>query len=169
MVTIYRGAVVVDDDDLKKCAGYRRRASTIFNPDDRRTQAVLRKTAPIIKKLHAALEARDVMQRRHIGTCVVLFSRSGCKQQTWHTDYNTDTVSHLETKPMGAILALQTPTTFEEYPDTQHSLEKGDVLVFDGDVVHAGSAYDRANMRIHVYVDSVDCKRKHNATYPYPP
>ena len=32
-------------------------------------------------------------------------------------------------------------------------LEAGDILLFDGDVVHAGAAYAEKNTRLHVYLD----------------
>ena len=33
-------------------------------------------------------------------------------------------------------------------------MRTGDVLVFDGDLVHAGSAYDEQNDRLHCYVNT---------------
>lgn len=33
-------------------------------------------------------------------------------------------------------------------------LNKGDMLIFRGDLIHAGSAYDVENIRLHVYLDS---------------
>ena len=46
-------------------------------------------------------------------------------------------------------------------------LEPGDVLVFDGDVVHAGAAYRAPNTRVHVYLDVPSVKREHDRTYSY--
>ena len=40
-------------------------------------------------------------------------------------------------------------------------LEPGDVLVFDGDVVHAGAAYRAPNTRVHVYLDVPSVKREY--------
>jgi len=41
-------------------------------------------------------------------------------------------------------------------------LNKGDMLVFRGDLIHAGSAYDEENIRIHVYLDSPIVSHMHN-------
>ena len=46
-------------------------------------------------------------------------------------------------------------------------LEPGDVLVFDGDVVHAGAAYRAPNTCVHVYLDMPSVKREHDRTYSY--
>ena len=43
-------------------------------------------------------------------------------------------------------------------------LDQGDCLVFDGDCVHAGSAYDYDNVWLHVYLDVIDIKRGKNYT-----
>lgn len=44
-------------------------------------------------------------------------------------------------------------------------LEKGDVLLFRGDFVHAGAGYDTDNYRLHCYMDSPHVKRKSNVTW----
>ena len=47
----------------------------------------------------------------------------------------------------------------------QESLRAGDLLVFDGDCVHAGSAYTTTNTRVHCYLDSCTHARKVNQTW----
>ena len=44
-------------------------------------------------------------------------------------------------------------------------MKKGDILIFDGDEIHAGSAYTRDNTRIHLYLDTTEVKRMRNKTY----
>ena len=45
-------------------------------------------------------------------------------------------------------------------------LHAGEVLLFDADVIHAGAAYtERANTRLHVYLDVEGYVRKHNYTW----
>ena len=50
-------------------------------------------------------------------------------------------------------------------PRSQVMLNKGDVLIFRADCVHAGSAYITANSRLHAYFDSVDIERVHDHTW----
>jgi len=80
-----------------------------------------------------------------------------------------------ETVPVNVLVALQDSTTLEVWPEshrlissmvkseklgkddcfsqTRLSLSRGDVLLFRGDLVHAGSAYDDNNVRLHCYMD----------------
>jgi ectoine hydroxylase-related dioxygenase (phytanoyl-CoA dioxygenase family) len=44
-------------------------------------------------------------------------------------------------------------------------INKGDVLVFRADLVHAGSDYDEENIRLHLYLDSPYVKREPNKTW----
>ena len=43
----------------------------------------------------------------------------------------------------------------------------GDVLVFDGDVVHAGAQYSVGSTRVHVYLDVPELTRDPNFTWPF--
>ena len=61
-------------------------------------------------------------------------------------------------KPASVILALEDGARLwvrDEDGRTEREivLRAGDVLVFDGDVAHAGAAYLSANTRVHVYLD----------------
>ena len=42
---------------------------------------------------------------------------------------------------------------FEDGIETRLSLLPGDIIVFEGDVIHAGAAYSQANLRVHAYLD----------------
>ena len=44
-------------------------------------------------------------------------------------------------------------------------LEMGDIVLFDGDVVHAGAAYAEANTRLHVYLDVHGVEHESNGTF----
>lgn len=44
-------------------------------------------------------------------------------------------------------------------------LNKGDILYFRGDLVHAGAAYAEDNYRIHCYLDSDKVPRPANRTW----
>ena len=67
-------------------------------------------------------------------------------------------------KPMGVIFALEDYTYFNT-KSRRIVLKKGQVLIFDGDMVHAGSAYEKENTRIHLYLDSEEVPRRRNKTY----
>lgn len=170
MVTVLRQAMHLSDSDLTRLRDYaQKHAGPIFNPDKRRLQAALRRDSSLVRRLLDVLEKAGQMEGRSLGSVVVLMSQENCKQQTWHTDYDVETVSNVRVKPLGVLLALQDNTFFEEYPDKKHTLHAGDVLMFEGDVVHAGAAYERENVRVHAYVDSNEIKRLPNKTYPFLP
>ena len=40
-----------------------------------------------------------------------------------------------------------------------HNLHVGDIILFDGDIPHAGSAYHVANIGLHVYLDVPELPR----------
>ena len=45
------------------------------------------------------------------------------------------------------------------------TLQPGDILIFRPDLVHAGSAYEIENVRLHVYLDSAEIPRTPNRTF----
>lgn len=53
------------------------------------------------------------------------------------------------------------------FPLRRHQvhLSAGDVVVFRGDLVHAGSAYARSNVRMHCYMDAPGVARPENKTW----
>ncbi len=166
-VRILRGAVQLKQCDLDMLWNQKNRLRNIFNPDDLRFQCRLRTTHRIVRELEKTLDRSGLLRNRKLTSPVFLFSLPGCAQQQWHTDFNPKDICHLpeDEKPAGAILALQKQTKFVQYPDKVHSLEPGDLLVFSGDVVHAGAAYSKPNGRIHCYLDSVRVERQKNRTY----
>jgi len=87
-----------------------------------------------------------------------------CQRQQWHFDYDPDAVRAAKTKPLGVLVALEDGTRFETRAKT-HTLSRGDVLVFRGDLMHAGAAYDRENTRMHLYLDVPAVKRQRNSTW----
>jgi hypothetical protein len=109
-------------------------------------------------------------------SATLLLSESGCQKQAAHCDYvPTTLVSPL---PLLVFIALEDDTYIDVWPKShtlekklrpierqQLSLGKGDLLVFRADLVHAGSAYTKRNMRIHLYLDSPAVKRVRNRTY----
>jgi len=103
----------------------------------------------------------------------ILFSKEGCKEQQLHTDYEvTDELVELckiSKAPLSVILSIMDGTKIKIKPfnsDVQIiNLGVGDVFVFRADLVHAGCAYDKENVRFHLYLDSNDVKRVKNRTF----
>ena len=72
-------------------------------------------------------------------------------------------LSHLkpQNKPFSALIAIQSGTLLWIFPSGCENpedrflvrLDVGDVLLFQGDVVHAGAGYACEHYRIHAYVD----------------
>ena len=155
----------------------------IFNSttnDRRRSQIPLCHKQPIVecvKRIALKHFPKLVLADAH-----VLISEPGCRQQVPHCDYDPSTIQNVpvEKIPRGVILALQDNTSIEVW-DTARvhervynvrtsdqktiEIQKGDVVFFDGDLVHAGSAYETKNTRLHVYLDSNLVLRPKNRTF----
>jgi ectoine hydroxylase-related dioxygenase (phytanoyl-CoA dioxygenase family) len=164
-------------------------AEAIFNDnpahrrnDAKRRQVDLSARHPVIQPIRAALQKANPAHTIH--NFVLLVSRPGCRRQAAHTDY-VPTPELLRASnsemPLLFLLALEDNTTLEVWPQshlimhghrggpaiqrqTVH-LSAGDAILFRGDLVHAGSAYERQNMRIHAYLDSPAVPRDPNQTY----
>lgn len=97
---------------------------------------------------------------------VLLESRPGCQRQAAHCDY-VPTPELLaasdETIPLLFFLALEDDTQAVQRKTLQ--LAAGDAVVFRADLIHAGSAYDKNNIRIHAYLDHPSVKRDPNRTW----
>jgi ectoine hydroxylase-related dioxygenase (phytanoyl-CoA dioxygenase family) len=164
-------------------------ADAIFNdnPANRRNDAKRRQVD--LSARHAAIQPiRTALQKAHpahtIRDVVLLVSRPGCRRQAAHTDYvpTSELLSATDAEmPLLFLLALEDDTTLEVWPQshlviqgrrggpavrsqTVH-LSAGDAILFRGDLIHAGSAYDNQNMRIHAYLDSTAVPRDPNRTY----
>ena len=73
-------------------------------------------------------------------------------------------------KPASVILALQDGARLwvrdrEQKRTREVVLRAGDVLVFEGDVAHAGASYCARNMRVHVYLDVAGVVRDRDFTW----
>ena len=89
-------------------------------------------------------------------------------KQPAHFDFDPSKVVHLPDshKPLLTVVALEDNTFLDVWVgykqlldgslttplrSTRVCLHSGDVLVFVGDLIHAGSAYDEENIRLHCY------------------
>jgi hypothetical protein len=115
---------------------------------------------------------------------VLLASDPGCARQAAHQDYVPDDTL-LSTPdcslPLLFLLALEGDTALDVWPGSHRfrgadtteridrttlRLEPGDAVLFRGDLIHAGSAYETApNCRIHVYLDHPAVPRAPNRTW----
>ena len=127
------------------------------NPPSR-VQATLPVTNKHIQALKKALASHGEMEGRHLSEAHVMFSKKGSKEQDFHYDYNPDKLKNVPTMPRLVLLALQDATQILLYDDAQDKivtveLRYGDCLVFDANMIHAGAAFARDNVRIHCYLD----------------
>ena len=119
---------------------------------------------------------------------VTIYSNSGCGDQAAHCDYVPDSIlattpdSHF---PLGALVAVMPETRIHVWPGSHRlaylstnvlselppitretvSLDPGDILVFRGDLIHAGANYSEENSRVHCFLDSPQVPRTANRTW----
>lgn len=159
---VARRALDVTDADVARARSALARAPwRVFNPDDRRTQAALRRADPLVARLRAWLEAEGLLRGRTLASPVVLHSAAGCAQQPWHVDFEPSAEEEEGGEgvervvvPLSVLVALEPRGTRLETPEETIALARGDVLVWRADVVHAGAAYDDDNVRVHAYLDA---------------
>lgn len=136
--------------------------------DGKRKQVDLTYEDKIACELHAVLQATGELDGRNPVEWRALHSQSRCKKQRLHYDYQPDQCRSEGKpasfrKPCSVIAALQDGARLLVWDAARRATETvvlnaGDVLVFDGDVGHAGADYHVGNTRVHVYLDvpSVD-------------
>lgn len=164
---VFRRAVAVTPRDVARlrAKAHGKGGLIVFNPDEKRRQVPLRMRDAIVARVQTVLQSKGMLKTRQLRAPVALLSLPGCLQQAWHTDYDTNTMMQRACdRPMGVLLALQDGTKFE-MPARTVNLGAGDLLVFDGGVVHAGAAYIHENVRMHMYLDCRGERRLRNRTY----
>lgn len=161
---VFRGAVKVAAEDLLRLRAAAINGNTIFNPDALRVQRSLDQTDAFYQTVVSFLESERLVEGRMVGPAVTLHSFAGCQRQHLHTDFDVADVTRARTKPLGVLVALQDQTALY-IGGTDVALSAGDMLVFDGDVVHAGAAFESCNTRVHFYLDSYEVPRDFNRTY----
>ena len=101
---------------------------------------------------------KDVMQDHpHEITSGITAIRSwpGCPEQYKHCDRATE--GSLRTKPLSevplvALLALEDDTRLV-IGGREVRIATNEILIFRGDLCHAGAAYERCHTRLHAYLD----------------
>lgn len=163
----------VNSEFLTSVQSQQSRAAVIFNQlsgqgdtvrgDGKRKQFQLDKSGGVIKKAIATLSDRlFALSGQKPQSWVGLQSRPGCQEQPPHADFPPMGLSD-EQMPLAVLVALMPGTTVQVWPGslryngydldkiqkTSLSLNPGDVFLFRGDLVHAGSAYADENFRLH--------------------
>jgi hypothetical protein len=179
---IYRGAVLREmcertEPELTARVLEQGTAIVAGQSDGRRAQVDLSiENVEAARALHGVVSRERELVGRTAREWRALNSKPGCKEQGMHFDYNPDLVEGRETphcpkrKPASACLALQDGARMivvdrELQQRVTVVLSAGDVLVFDGDVEHAGARYCTSNTRVHVYLDVADVPREDNHTW----
>ena len=147
------------------------RTAPIFNDnpsartDRRRKQATLRTTW--------ARRIRERLAAEWPGL-TLLESEPGCQRQAAHCDYvPSSELACADPMPLLVLIAIEPNTTLDVWPLSWQrqrvrktiALDAGDALVFRADLIHAGSAYEMRNRRIHFYLDSPVVQREPNRTW----
>lgn len=186
---VLRNWITIPDRELTALQKRAADAEPIFNGpgrnDRRRRQLTLRpRDGTWLGSVRTRLAA-DFAATGHTPTgFVLLASDPGCARQAAHQDYVPDDTL-LGTPdgqmPLLFLLALEDDTTLDVWPgshrfrgaDTTARIERetlclgpGDAVLFRGDLIHAGSAYETApNCRVHVYLDHPSNPRTPNRTW----
>ena len=186
---IHRGYSNIDTNILEYMKEYAKKAEPIFNDnttnrrnDRLRRQISLPTQQTWLKQIRQKLQ--DTYPEHQIIDAVLLQSLPGCRRQAAHCDYvpspellNTNT--NTNTKPLLFILALENDTYLDVWAGshlrksarsnpilpTRLTLNTGDAIIFRPDLVHAGSAYEKSNIRVHFYIDHPSVPRDPNRTW----
>ena len=172
-----------------------RGSGAIFNKnsekgnDMKRRQACLKNTGNIISDFIKEVEDKLAhhMKSRHATSRVILKSLPGCQRQLAHSDNlpgkklaETIVLEDWDEIPLaivcsvedskidiwdGAINWIIPGAIREDIPRKTVPLKAGDILVFRGDLIHGGSAYDEENIRVHFYLDSKKNPHTYNMVY----
>ena len=103
-----------------------------------------------------------------VSNCTCLIGFPDVLQQVCHTDYK-DSHEHPPKNNYIVFVSVFDGTKIVVFDETKTSLEillnVGDVFVGRGDLMHAGAAYDKHNVRLHFYVTHNLCPVPNNETY----
>jgi len=149
------------------------------------TNIIPKKRLTIIKQIQDKI--KQLFPNHTPNDMVVLRSDKNCKIQPAHADYKfkdlkkTGQFPKDHEMPLGVIVPLMEGSYIDVWPEAigglKHIKNKkikpirarmnpGDMLIFRGDTVHAGSSYRKYNIRIHTYADHPSVERDPNSTQP---
>ena len=154
----------------------------IFNYANRQREDHQRTQRPYTAPSTVSYQIRDLVTRllgenRQLNDWVVIRSSDACQEQHTHTDVDSKRVSQRGEVPCSLLLGLEPNSKLKVWPRSLRGIitpgtkpctlryGKGDVVIFRGDLVHCGSAYDRVNYRVHCFIDTPDFTRIQNVTH----
>ena len=163
-------------------------ADTIFNYNEHKDNDYLRLQAPIqpleTKGLTELVTAAENILRNNslitdthaLKDWVLLISRKGCQSQHAHFDNDPQLLASLPDQqiPLALLVGVQDGGILLVWPrnmpegSTMVKVEynRGDLVIFRGDLKHAGAEYSNGrHMRLHCYIDHVCVPRQQNTTF----
>jgi hypothetical protein len=197
---VFKNVLRVDEETKREIRATK--TAAIFNGDDgarlttdgkrRQTMEGAEWTKKVTPRLEGVFRELDLLRcsrgEKTLNTLVALMSmkrdpRSKKKYQPPHADSaerNSLLDAPVDDVPLACIVALQDGTRLHVWPfDTGKeevvTLNEGDMILFRGDLGHAGAEYDEENWRLHIYLDSPvierakDPKTGETLTFPFDP
>jgi len=180
---ILKDAVKVNKQFLNFAHRVGSKAGAIFNHNLLKRNDNLRKQTRIKVKetdLPGISQLFKDHQDKNPSPWVIVYSSPGCQEQAAHTDWIPCEDISKGADALSCIVALENNTTLTVWPGSHkwvrqpsqclHNseliyLEAGDVIFFRSDLIHAGSAYIKANVRLHCYLDAPHIPRLKNRTW----
>lgn len=175
--TIIPGAINISDELFADIDKQSSRGRPIFGVDRKRKQCTLYRkrkcTKEFIEKLNFYIHSLLCHENYIFSKWVILSSLPESKRQPAHIDFvpKGDFTEYEscpdEEFPLAILCSLMNETKLNVWIDGKEQIiemKKGDLLFFRGDFVHAGSAYDERNIRLHCYADNVRIPRANNRT-----
>ena len=139
--------------------------------DKKRVQHLLEHDSALVGEVLSVLEKAGKLKGFTPKDCNLIHSLVGCDKQGLHCDWDPEEVKdHAKKnkgkKLLGVIVALEEGSRLMVWCQKQKrevsvELSPGEVLIFEGDVIHAGAEYrTQCNTRIHLYLDRSSLERK---------
>ena len=167
---------ICDDHSHKRFTwrGINRNEKRMMAPADEEYEEWHTRYAGLLSAFEVALASAGALEGRRVINVRVLTSVPPCKAQELHTDYPLADRgrSSGSRPPAGALLSMDMGTTLDLFLPSEGWTERGSptyrrtrlwippgwAAVFEGYVLHAGSAYNkRLHHRVHAYLDATDC------------
>lgn len=178
---LFEGALFLDDKTKKNIAASR--FIDIFNKkvshqvvySNQRQQSTSNRSwnTAVTRRLRDVLCNLGVLDPEHhtITKVVGLRSNGVCEKQVEHCDSAPEGFfDKSPVFPMACIVAIQDGTKL--YIRSRNTgrescvhMREGDLLIFRGDVKHAGAEYTTTNLRLHCYIDTNTYTRPKDTTF----
>jgi hypothetical protein len=177
--TIIPNIITIDDNIINEVNKQGiKRGKSIFGVDRKRKQCNLYYRQKFMQKFVKNLNhtvTEFINHPKYVQSkWVVLRSEANSKRQQAHHDYipSSELNSCPDNQfPLAVLCSLMPDTKLNVWINNKEIVAKlgaGDLLIFRGDFTHAGSAYDKENVRLHCYFDNIDIPRTNNRTYLIP-